>query len=422
MFEIVKKKLYDFWNQPVMNARRIVGIIILIMVVMSCIGELIKYDKIIYFTDWETRLFLLIAAWVIISANISKLAIGIFLLLVFGLSITLLIIPVNEIAQVVSSSIQEKERKAEKLKSPVKKIETSIINVKSKVSFISRGRRGYLGIRSLEEDVRVIIWNLDSAYEEIQKIKKDLGSILDDSGIEKLKLVESTIPEINNQILKYKSNFDVDLLKNSNLELQRIENHIGNIRLSVESILTDYNPDPNEKLFYNFLELLKSFLTAGAPFIFAMLMGALGSSIVITRHFIYDYEAQNPVWYIYRLTQGTVMALLIIYGLIAGMLSLGSSVEPIKLDEFDKIKYFIGFVSALAGLFSEQAFEKLSEISKTLFGQNSSADKHTSDASQPEVSEEIKNELNYDKGNSKVESHYKKSEEHIDDTENGENR
>jgi len=41
---------------------------------------------------------------------------------------------------------------------------------------------------------------------------------------------------------------------------------------------------------------------------------------------------------------------------------------------------------------------------------------------QPEVSEEIKNELNYDKGNSKVESHYKKSEEHIDDTENGENR
>jgi len=38
------------------------------------------------------------------------------------------------------------------------------------------------------------------------------------------------------------------------------------------------------------------------------------------------------------------------------------------MDRFEEIKYFIGFVSALSGLFSEQAFNKLNEISETLFG------------------------------------------------------
>jgi len=55
-----------------------------------------------------------------------------------------------------------------------------------------------------------------------------------------------------------------------------------------------------------------------------MLMGAFGSSIVITRQFTTAYDEKAPSWYLYRMIQGTVMALLIIFGLAAGMLSLGT--------------------------------------------------------------------------------------------------
>ena len=61
------------------------------------------------------------------------------------------------------------------------------------------------------------------------------------------------------------------------------------------------------------------------------------------------------------------MALLVIYGLAAGMLGIGSD-NPIDFQKFEQIKYFLGFVSALAGLFSEQAFNKLHEVSRIVFG------------------------------------------------------
>jgi hypothetical protein len=68
-----------------------------------------------------------------------------------------------------------------------------------------------------------------------------------------------------------------------------------------------------------------------------------------------------------------IMALLIVHGLVAGMLSLGvASNEPIDIAKFDRNKYFIGFVSALAGLFSEQAFAKLESESANVFGKGAS--------------------------------------------------
>ena len=118
------------------------------------------------------------------------------------------------------------------------------------------------------------------------------------------------------------------------------------------------------------------------------------------------------------------MALLIIYGLMAGMLSLGRSpdAEPINVEDFDKIKYFIGFISALAGLFSEQAFEKLNEISKTLFGQKDAAEGRNKDDSKTKESDGTRTEQNGDKEKIENESQFEKSDEDINETGNKEDQ
>lgn len=132
-----------------------------------------------------------------------------------------------------------------------------------------------------------------------------------------------------------------------------------------------FSVDPNnpagEVAMQKLLRTIATVWTEGAPFVFTLLMGALGSSIMITRQFIRDFEGKPPIWYVYRLTQGMLMALLVIYGIAAGVIGIGQD-NPINVDEYEEIKYMIGFVAALAGLFSEQAFQKLHDVAKSIFG------------------------------------------------------
>lgn len=151
-------------------------------------------------------------------------------------------------------------------------------------------------------------------------------------------------------------------------ELRSAQDRIQEIVQKLPPGMRDEQKDAAEKFVEGMTTAISNFLQAGAPFVFAMLMGLLGSSIVITQQFVTEYEAKPPVWYLYRMLQGMIMALLIVYGLVAGMLSLGASAQPIDISKFESNKYFIGFVSALAGLFSEQAFSKLQDVSATIFG------------------------------------------------------
>lgn len=293
----LKAKTLEFWYHPVRHTLRIMALFIAIQVILSLIGELFTVNSIIYF-NFEESLFMLLIAWILINSNISKVVIGLFLIFVFFISITLLIVPINEIVKVISASVE-------------------------------------------------------SEYREAQRASFRLEAI--DRGLSDAEfyIAEERIPDRSNS-------YYLESVKSAKVSFDEI-------RKSVQALLNEYKPNPEEKLFYGILDTLKLFLSTGAPFIFTMLMGALGSSIVVTRQFITDYDAESPSWYLYRLLQGMVMALLIIYGVTAGMLSLGKQ-EPIDINNFDSIKYFIGFVSALAGLFSEQAFVKLNAVSKTLFG------------------------------------------------------
>ena len=119
-------------------------------------------------------------------------------------------------------------------------------------------------------------------------------------------------------------------------------------------------------------EVLLRNLDKAVPIILAILMGALGSAVVISHTFVDDYNSRKPLWYFYRLFQGMVMAILVIFGFSAGMLSVSTvSFEdggPFDASNYEQTKYLIGFASALAGLFSDRAFNKLAEISQTMFG------------------------------------------------------
>lgn len=128
--------------------------------------------------------------------------------------------------------------------------------------------------------------------------------------------------------------------------------------------------DLSGKLVQQVTQTVSTLLNKAAPFVFTMLMGLMGSAIAVSRQFVSNFDEKPPIWYLYRLLQGMIIALLIVYGLVAGMLSLGVNTgnEPIDIAKFDTNKYFIGFVSALAGLFSEHAFAKLESVSANVFG------------------------------------------------------
>ncbi len=229
-----------FVADPVNAGLKVVGSIIIIEAMLSALGELLHISAIQYGVDPLEYAAMIFLGWILLSRDISKLVVGIFLVAVFAASILFLIVPLDAVAELMQRSL-----------------------------------------------------------------------VVPGSTVEQL--------NVSQQFIVY------------------------------------------------LLDGLRFFLDRGAVFVYALLMGALGSSIVITRQFIRDYESMNAAWYVYRLIQGMIMALLVIYGLAAGMLSLGAK-EPILGKNFEDIKYFIGFVSALSGLFSEQAFLKLQEVSKTLFG------------------------------------------------------
>jgi hypothetical protein len=238
-WEAITSGFRYFLDNPVSFGLRFLAIILILEVVLTGVGELLKIDVLRYTYDIVESLMYLLLAWVLLSGAISRIAVGIFLLLVFASSIFFLIVPMDAAAELLKKTV--------------------------------------------------------------------------DPGV--------------------------------------------NADISTSS----------DMFTYYLFSMLQYFSGKGAVFIYALLMGALGSSIVITRQYIGDFESRDSVWYIYRMLQGMIMALLIIYGLAAGMLSLGAS-EPFVGKNFEEIKYFVGFVSALAGLFSEQAFIKLQEVSKTLFG------------------------------------------------------
>lgn len=235
-----------FLDNPVSFGLRFLAIILIVEVVLTGLGEVLKIDSLRYTYDIVESLLYLLLAWVLLSGAISRIAVGIFLLLVFASSIFFLIVPMDAAAELLKKTV--------------------------------------------------------------------------DPGV-------------------------------------------GSSLTSTEDMFT-----------YYLFSMLQYFSGKGAVFIYSLLMGALGSSIVITRQYIGDFESRDAVWYVYRMLQGMIMALLIIYGLAAGMLSLGAK-EPFVGKNFEEIKYFVGFVSALAGLFSEQAFMKLQEVSKTLFGVKSEQSK-----------------------------------------------
>lgn len=242
----IASEFSTFLADPVGFGMKFVAVILIIEVILSGVGDVLKIDSLRYTNDILEALLYLLLAWFLLSGAISRIAVGIFLLFVFAASIFFLIVPMDAAADLIKRSV--------------------------------------------------------------------------DPGSE------------------------------------------ANIATS------------SDMFTYYLFSMLQYFSGKGAVFIYALLMGALGSSIVITRQFIRDFESRDAVWYIYRLLQGMIMALLIIYGLAAGMLSLGAD-KPFVGKNFEEIKYFVGFVSALAGLFSEQAFIKLQEVSKTLFGVKSEQSK-----------------------------------------------
>lgn len=294
-----------FVAAPLEGTLKLLGIILLIQVILAFFSELTGVGRSALALDPIEWFLLLIVAWVLLSGQVVRIFIGLFLLFVFVFSIGFLIFPIDQVAAVVRTSLGVDDRTITKLEQDFSRVDSGI-------------------------------W-----YAQYQI--KELGKKADKNA-KNLKMIDDELERARRTLNESK---------------QDILGTVRSVAPGDESI---------QPWVRQLAEATERFLRIGAPFIFSMLMGALGSSIMITQQFITNYSNKAPAWYLYRLIQGMTIALLMVYGLAAGILSLGGQQQPIDTQHFEQNKFFIGFISALAGLFSEHAFAKLQDVSRTLFG------------------------------------------------------
>ena len=320
VFDAVSK----FYNQPneelFRSILRLLGILLLASVVLSFIYEMTGIGE-HFSADPLGVILILFVAWLLLVADVTKMLIGLFLIFVFSLSICFLIYPIDQMASVVRQSIGMDDSVTTELNARFAEVKSEIRYAKFQLNKELKNK-----VNTAPNNKRdVMISGVEPIAETLERAQKRFDELYNYS----LNVIQPVVPT------------------GSGLP--------GWARTLAENI--------------------ERALRVGAPFIFSMLLGALGSSIVITQQFITNYKGQKPAWYLYRLIQGMTIALLIVYGLAAGILSLGGQQQPIDFRSFEQNKYFIGFISALAGLFSEHAFAKLQDISSTIFSPGKARDK-----------------------------------------------
>ena len=105
-----------------------------------------------------------------------------------------------------------------------------------------------------------------------------------------------------------------------------------------------------------------------ALLLLAMIMGAVGGYVHAATSFVSyignrQFKASWGWWYALRTTIGAALALMIYLAFRAGLLTTSGSGADAQIDP-----YGVAAVSALAGLFSKQATDKLEEIFNTASG------------------------------------------------------
>lgn len=94
--------------------------------------------------------------------------------------------------------------------------------------------------------------------------------------------------------------------------------------------------------------------------VLALVLGALGSALHMTRVVIDGGEAPSPTWYLFRPCQGVLMALVVFVLLKAGQLTVGAG-DTDTLNPF-----FIAFVGTVAGLLSPDAYRLVQRAGSAL--------------------------------------------------------
>jgi hypothetical protein len=293
-----------FIAAPFSTTLKLLGILLLLQAILSFLPQFTPIGA-SFAMDPVSLLAQLILAFVLLSGHVTRFIIGLFLLFVFFVSIGFLIFPIDQVATVVRTSLGVDD-------TTIKQLEKKFDNVAGGIFYAQYQLKGPNSKGAVKaQGSEPILNTLDHTTKDLAALREYALQI-----IKPVAPTESALPAWVRPVLE---------------NAERV-------------------------------------LRIGAPFIFSMLLGALGSSIVITQQFITNYEGQRPAWYLYRLIQGMTIALLMVYGLAAGILSLGGQQQPIDFNNFEQNKFFIGFFSALAGLFSENAFSKLQDLSRTLFG------------------------------------------------------
>jgi hypothetical protein len=72
--------------------------------------------------------------------------------------------------------------------------------------------------------------------------------------------------------------------------------------LPVEQLVeTITDVDFADKLLQQIARTVSDLLNKAAPFLFTMLMGLMGSAVIVSRQFVSDFEERPAIWYLYRM-------------------------------------------------------------------------------------------------------------------------
>lgn len=94
--------------------------------------------------------------------------------------------------------------------------------------------------------------------------------------------------------------------------------------------------------------------------VLALVLGALGSALHMTKLTLEGTEAPKPSWYLFRPCQGVLMALVVFVLLKAGQLTMGAG------DNDTLNPFFVAFVGTVSGLLSPDAYRLIQRAGATL--------------------------------------------------------
>ena len=171
MLVYLRRLFIEIWKNPIMTTVRIFALFISLQVVLDLIGDLFGIDALDFFSGWTEMLFSLLLAFILIKIDVGKIAVGVFLFIVFVLSITFFIVPIQSMLNEVVRTVQPEYYKQETLDPRLETI-SEALNTADRFFPDSLNR--------MDSYEGYIKWSIENGKQSFNEIERELDFVIND--------------------------------------------------------------------------------------------------------------------------------------------------------------------------------------------------------------------------------------------------